>query len=104
MVFSQSANDSLNNSKSLLFSRFYKTAIPNKINYYPNRSLSIYNPNTKLNDTYFEVKNTFYYSASKSEIINMNGFSKKDSFTPCGLNDFRGAIVMGFLNLLFEKH
>ena len=103
-VFSQNAKDSLYNNKSLLFSRFNGISIPNKINYCPNQSLSIYNPITKINDTYFETKNTFYYSSSKSEIINMSGFSKKDSFTPYGSTNFGSAMVVGFINLLFEKH
>lgn len=103
-VFSQNTKDSINNSKSLLFSRFNGISLPNKINFSPNQSLSVYNPITKMNDTYFETKNTFYYSSSKSEIINMSGFSKKDSFTPYGSTNFGSAMLIGFINLLFEKH
>ncbi|MDI1317946.1 hypothetical protein [Flavobacterium sp.] len=104
IAFLQKEKDSLNTSKSVLLSRFHQIkSIPNNIIYHPSQELSIYNPTTKLIDNYFENKNGFYYSSSKSALVTLNGYRKKDSFTPYGSNDFGSAIVLGFINLLFFK-
>jgi len=56
-----------------------------------------------LIDNYFKNKNDFYYLSSKSALVTVNVYSKKDSFRPNGSNDFGSAIVLGFINLLFLK-
>ena len=68
-----------------------------------NNNLTIYNPTTKLSDTYYCLGKTYELSVIKSfptqNLIN----SKIDSFNPSGTKDFGSALVFGTLNFLFGK-
>ncbi len=92
-------------SSTLTLNAFsFKLTLLDKDNYLDYYTLSVYNPNTQLNDQYIRMNNGYFLSNNKSfSYYNFNGM-KIDSFNPNGVSDFGSAIASGFLNLLFESH
>lgn len=66
-----------------------------------NNSLTVFNSNSSWNDSYTLVGTNYYLSNSKSATKNSWLGSRIDSLNPSGTTDFKGAVVIGVLNLLF---
>jgi hypothetical protein len=66
-------------------------------------SLSVYNSFTNLNDNYTIVSDKYYMNNVKTlSFYNFNQ-SRIDSFNPGGADDFKGALLVGVFNLLFNN-
>lgn len=68
-----------------------------------NDYFSIYNFDTKLNDTYAINNNSAYFLNSKKIIENDFRTYKIDSFNPYGASDAKGAIIFGALGFVLDK-
>ncbi|WP_396147295.1 hypothetical protein [Flavobacterium sp.] len=64
--------------------------------------LSIYNPTTNLNDNYYLVGGKYYMSNTKSFSFFGPDGQRIDSFNPSGTNDFKSALIMGFINKIIK--
>ena len=66
-------------------------------------NLTLYNPNTNLNDSYYVLGKDYVMSNSKSFPI--YGFEGRqvDSFNPSGTKDLGSAIVFGAINSILGK-
>jgi hypothetical protein len=66
-------------------------------------NLTLYNPNTNLNDNYYVLGKDYVIGNSKSFPI--YGFEGRqvDSFNPSGTKDFGSAIVFGAINSILGK-
>lgn len=74
--------------------------LSDKKNYADKYLLTVYNPTTQLNDTYINTSNKYYLTNKLSYNLNNR---KMDSFNPSGVSDFKSAVGIGFLNLLFGR-
>ena len=97
-----------NQTKTFMFQstsniKFIPIVVPINYDKINNNNLTIYNPTTKLSDTYYCLGKTYELSVIKSfptqNLIN----SKIDSFNPSGTKNFGSALVFGTLNFLFGK-
>lgn len=69
-----------------------------------NKTLSIYNPTTQINDNYTIISNSYYLSTTKTfSLTNSFNQVKTDSFNPSGATKFNDALLFGTMNLLFGK-
>ncbi len=109
----QNSNSILNSSKPKTFNfTLNNSSLTSSINYNlvylqlkndsKNNALTIYNSNSSWNDSYILVGNNYYLSNSKSSTKNNWLDSKIDSLNPSGTTNFKGAVVLGVLNLLLE--
>ncbi len=71
--------------------------------FYKANNLTIYNSVTNLNDNYYLLGKTYKMSTTKSFPIYGCEGQRIDSFNPSGTKDFGSALVLGVLNLIFEK-
>ena len=67
------------------------------------KTFSIYNPQTQLNDFYSITPNGIDYLNTKPVFNNLYRGRQIDSFNPNGASDFGSAIVMGVLNSFINK-
>ena len=61
---------------------------------------SVYNNTTKLNDLYYVTKDSTKYIRTIN--MNDNQLSKRDSFNPYGISDFRDGVIMGSINTVYN--
>ena len=67
-------------------------------------SLCIYNSTDKLYYNFYSSEGNYELNTVKNFPKQNISFSKIDSFNPNGAGDFKSAIIIGTLNLLFGKH
>ena len=66
----------------------------------PVTSFSVYDRNTKLNDIYYQSKDSIYFV--KTENFNSGQSMPKDSFNPHGASNLGVGLVMGSINTIFK--
>lgn len=109
LSFSQSKDSIYNKDSKITFSFYSKHDSLSKIK--PNFNykfkandmplFSVYYRNSKLNDVYYQSKDS--YSYVKTVNLNSNQLVPKDSFNPNATSNFKAGLFMGIANTVFKS-